>query len=199
MKRFVIVRHGETEWSASGQHTGSTDIALTARGREAASRLGGLLGELGVAPAMCLSSPRARAVETARLAGLGDGLVTDDRLAELDYGDYEGRTTVDIRAERPDWDLFRDGCPGGETIEAAGRRADDLLASLAPEEGDGDVALAGHGHFSRILAARYLRLPAEQARHFALGTASLSLLGHEHEWRCLLLWNDEVPVPQPSG
>jgi len=195
MKRLVIVRHGETEWSASGQHTGCTDIALTPAGETAASGLGRRLAELGLAPAVRLSSPRARAVETARLAGLGDGLVVDDRLAELDYGDYEGRTTVEIRVERPGWDLFRDGCPGGETIEAAGRRADDLIASLAPEDGDGDVALAGHGHFSRILAARYLQLPAEQARRFALGTASLSLLGHEHEWRCLLLWNDEAHAP----
>jgi len=195
MKRLVIVRHGETEWSASGRHTGRTDIALTPAGEAAARGLGRSLAELGVAPTVRLSSPRARAIETARLAGLGDGLVTDDRLAELDYGDYEGRTTVDIRAERPTWDLFRDGCPGGETVEAAGRRADDLLSSLAPEGGDGDVALAGHGHFSRILAARYLGLAAEQARHFALGTASLSLLGHEHEWRCLLLWNGEVQAP----
>ncbi len=195
MKRLVIVRHGETEWSAGGRHTGRTDIALTPAGEAAAAGLGRRLAELGLAPTMRLSSPRSRAVETACLAGLGDGLVTDDRLAELDYGDYEGRTTAEIRVERPDWDLFRDGCPGGETIEAAGRRADDLLASLAPEEADGDVALAGHGHFSRILAARYLTLPAEQARHFALGTASLSLLGHEHEWRCFLLWNDEIHGP----
>jgi len=199
MKRLVIVRHGETEWSAGGQHTGRTDIALTPAGEAAATGLGRRLTEKGLAPTMRLSSPRSRAVNTARLAGLGDGLVIDDRLAELDYGDYEGRTTAEIRAERPGWDLFRDGCPGGETIEAAGRRADDLLASLAPEEADGDVALAGHGHFSRIVGARYLTLPAEQARHFALGTASLSLLGHEHEWRCFLLWNDEVPAPQTSG
>jgi len=195
MKRLVIVRHGETEWSASGRHTGRTDIALTPAGEAAAQGLGNSLVELGVAPTVRLSSPRTRAIETARLAGLGEGLVTDDRLAELDYGDYEGRTTADIRSERPTWDLFRDGCPGGETIETAGRRADDLLSSLAPEEGDGDVALAGHGHFSRILAARYLKLAAEEARHFALGTASLSLLGHEHEWRCVLLWNHEVHAP----
>ncbi|MDQ6796566.1 MAG: histidine phosphatase family protein [Actinomycetota bacterium] len=195
MKRLVIVRHGETEWSATGRHTGRTDIALTPAGEAAARGLGRSLVELGVAPTMCLSSPRARAVDTARLAGLGDDLVTDDRLAELDYGEYEGLTTAEIRADRPTWDLFRDGCPGGETIEAAGRRADDLLVSLAPEKGIGDVALVGHGHFSRILAVRYLELQAAQARHFALGTASLSLLGHEHEWRCMLVWNDEVHAP----
>ncbi len=192
MKRILIVRHGETEWSASGRHTGRTDIALTLTGEDAASGLGRRLAELGLNLTERRSSPRSRAVETARLAGLGDGLVIDERLAELDYGDYEGRTTAEIRAQRPTWDLFRDGCPGGETIDAAGRRADDVLASLAPEEDSGDVALAGHGHFSRILAARYLWFPAEHARYFGLGTASLSVLGHEHEWRCVLLWNDEV-------
>jgi broad specificity phosphatase PhoE len=189
VKRLVLVRHGETEWSASGRHTGRTDVALTPAGESEARALGASLPTLGVRPAACRTSPRRRAVETAVLVGLGDGLVVDDRLAELDYGDYEGRTTAEIRAERPSWDLFRDGCPGGETLEAAARRADALLADLAPDEGDGDVALAGHGHFSRILAARYLGLPPSEARHLALGTASLSILGHEHEWRALTLWN----------
>ena len=196
MKRLVVVRHGATEWSANGRHTGRSDIALTPVGQEAATALGRRLVELGVVPGRCLSSPRIRAVETARLAGLGEQLVTDERLAELDYGDYEGRTTADIRNERPDWDLFRDGCPGGETLADAGGRADDLLASIAAEEGDGDVALVGHGHFSRILATRYIGLPAEEARHLALGTASLSLLAHEHEWRAILLWNDQPPAPR---
>ena len=195
MKRLVLVRHGETEWSATGRHTSRTDVPLTERGEELAGALGRRLQELGIAPTVCLSSPRRRAVDTARLAGLGDGLVRDERLRELDYGQYEGRTTVDIRAERPDWNLFRDASPGGETLAQAGRRADDLLAALAPEEGDGDVALVGHGHFSRILAARYLRLDAEWARCLALGTASLSLLGHEHEWRAVVLWNDQ---PRPG-
>lgn len=194
MKRLVLVRHGETEWSATGRHTSRTDVPLTARGEELARTLGRRLDELGLAPAACLSSPRRRALDTARLAGLGDGLVADERLRELDYGGYEGRTTVEIRSARPDWDLFRDGCPGGERLAEAGARADDLLASLAPEEDDGDVALVGHGHFSRILAARYLRLDPEWARCLALGTASLSVLGHEHEWRAMVLWND-----QPRG
>jgi len=194
MKRLVIVRHGETEWSRSGQHTGSTDIELTPAGKAGATALGHRLRELGLAPTIRLSSPRVRAIETARLAGLGDGLVVDERLCEVDYGDYEGRTTAEIREDRPDWELFRHGCPGGETIEDAGRRADDLLASLATEEGDDVVSLAGHGHFSRVLTARYLGLPTYQARLIALGTASLSVLGHEHEWRALLLWNDQVPA-----
>lgn len=193
------MRHGETEWAAGGRHTGRTDVPLTQAGEEAARSLGRRLAELGVLPTVRLSSPRRRAVDTAVLAGLGEGLVIDDRLAELDYGDYEGRTTADIRAEHPSWDLFRDGCPHGETIEAAGQRADDLLAELAPEEGDGDVALAGHGHFSRIVAARYLGLAPSEARHLALDTASLSLLGHEHEWRAVRLWNLGMsrPVVQP--
>ena len=173
MKRLVLVRHGETEWSATGRHTSRTDVPLTARGEELARTLGRRVEELGMVPTACLSSPRRRAVDTARFAGLGEALTTDDRLQELDYGEYEGRTTVDIRSERPDWDLFRDGCPGGETPAQAGRRADDLLAELAPEEGQGDVALVGHGHFSRILAARYLGLDAERARFLGLGTASL--------------------------
>ncbi len=140
---------------------------------------------------ICLSSPRQRAVETAQLAGLGESLAADERLRELDYGEYEGRTTVDIRSQRPTWNLFRDACPGGETLAEAGARADDLLASLAPEEGTDDVALLGHGHFSRILAARYLDLDAQWARCLGLGTASISVLGHEHEWRAVVLWNDQ--------
>ena len=192
MKRLLLVRHGETEWSAAGRHTSRTDVPLTPRGEELARALGRRLRELHLAPAACLSSPRGRAVDTARLAGLGDGLAIDERLRELGYGEYEGRTTVEIRSERPDWDLFRDGCPGGETLAQAGRRADDLLAALAPEEGQGDVALVGHGHFSRILAARYVRLGPEWARCLALGTASLSLLAHEHEWRAVVLWNDQA-------
>ncbi|HWC11353.1 MAG TPA: histidine phosphatase family protein [Acidimicrobiales bacterium] len=194
MKRIVLVRHGETEWSATGKHTSRTDVPLTGRGEELARVLGHRIQELRVTPTTCLSSPRRRAADTARLAGLGGHLATDERLRELDYGEYEGRTTVDIRSERPAWNLFRDACPGGETLADAGQRADDLLAALAPEEGEGDIILVGHGHFSRILAARYLGLDSEWARGLALGTASVSLLGHEHEWRAVLLWNDQ---PRP--
>ena len=190
MKRLVLVRHGETEWSASGRHTSRTDVPLTPAGEEAARALGQRLSELGLAPARRVSSPRRRAVDTAHLAGLGEGLEIDARLAEVDYGEYEGLTTVEIRRERPSWVLWRDGSPGGESMEDAGRRADDLLGSLAPDEGEGDVALVGHGHFLRVVAARYLGLTSSQARHLGLGTASVSLLGHEHEWRALHLWND---------
>lgn len=190
MTRVVIVRHGETEWSASGQHTGSTDIPLTAEGEAAARALGARLEALGVSPTRVLSSPRQRAIATATLAGLAENLEITDLLAELDYGDYEGRTTVEIREERPAWDLFRDGCPGGETLDAAGRRADRLLAELVPEDGTGDVVVVGHGHFSRILGARYIGMPVPDARYLGLSTASISLLGHEHEWRAIHLWND---------
>ncbi|HEV3400701.1 MAG TPA: histidine phosphatase family protein [Acidimicrobiales bacterium] len=192
MKRLVLLRHGETEWSATGKHTSRTDVALTPAGEEAARALGRRLEQLGVAPGRRVSSPRRRAVDTALLAGLGDGLETDERLTEVDYGEYEGLTTVEIRRHRPSWVLWRDGSPGGETMDEAGWRADDLLASLAPEEGDGDVVLVGHGHFLRLLTARYLDLSPPQARHLALGTASISVLGHEHEWRALLLWNDRA-------
>jgi probable phosphoglycerate mutase len=195
VKRLVLVRHGETDWSAAGRHTGRTDVPLTTRGEEVARALGHRLEQLGVVPVGCLSSPRRRAVDTARLAGLGPDLVVDHRLVELDYGEYEGKTTAEVRRERPSWDLFTDGCPGGETFPAAGARADDLLSDLAPEGGEGDVVLVGHGHFSRILAARYLGLGPEQARLLALGTASISVLGHEHEWRALLLWNHTGGCP----
>ncbi len=192
MKRLVFVRHGETEWSATGKHTSRTDVALTPAGEEAARALGRRLGQLEITPGRRVSSPRRRAIDTAVLGGLGEGLEIDDRLTEVDYGEYEGLTTVEIRRHRPSWVLWRDGSPGGETMDEAGRRADALLASLTPDEGEGDLVLVGHGHFMRLLAARYLDLSPSQARHLALGTASISVLGHEHEWRALLLWNDRA-------
>jgi len=136
-----------------------------------------------------LASPRERALETAHLAGFDGRVEVTDSLVELDYGAYEGRTSADIRAERPDWDLFRDGTPGGETLAQAGARADTLLARLDPDQGEGDVALFGHGHFLRVLAARYLGADPLVARHLCLDTASISVLGHEHWWRCLRAWN----------
>jgi broad specificity phosphatase PhoE len=192
MKRLVVLRHGETEWAASGRHTGRTDIPLTFEGERKARLLGQRLVYMGIEPARVLSSPLQRAVDTARYAGLGDKVETTDLLLELDYGEYEGLTTAEIRAKNPSWNLFRDGCPGGETFDAAGRRADELIAMVAPEEGTGDIALVGHGHFSRVIAARYLDLPAARAQSLALGTASVSILGHEHEWRTIALWNHEA-------
>ncbi|HEX8770294.1 MAG TPA: histidine phosphatase family protein [Acidimicrobiales bacterium] len=192
MKRLIVLRHGETEWSASGRHTGRTDLALTPDGERKARLLGQRLVHFGIQPVRVLSSPRQRAVNTALFAGLDQHPIEEtELLAELDYGDFEGKTTQEIRAANPSWTLFRDGCPGGEPIEAAGRRADELLAQVAPEDGNGDVALVGHGHFSRILGARYLSLDASAAQGLALSTASLSILAHEHEWRAMWLWNHE--------
>lgn len=189
MKRLVLVRHGETEWSRDGRHTGTTDVPLTDAGRRAAEGIAARLQRLDVSPARVVSSPLQRAVDTARLAGLGPDIELDPRLRELDYGDYEGRTSDEIRAERPGWNLFRDGSPGGERVEDAAARAADLLADVAPDEGSGDVVLVGHGHQSRVLAAQYLLLPPAAACNLALGTAALSLLGHEHWWRAILVWN----------
>lgn len=188
-KRLVLVRHGETEWSRDGRHTGRTDLPLTTLGCNQGRQLGRRLLLLHIAPVRVLSSPRERALETARLAGFAHSVELSESLAELDYGAYEGRTTADIRAERPNWDLFREGAPGGETIAQAGARADALLAQLDPDQGEGDVALFGHGHFLRVLAARYLGADAAVARNLYLDTASISVLGHEHWWRCIRAWN----------
>jgi probable phosphoglycerate mutase len=195
MKRLIVLRHGETEWSASGRHTGRTDVPLTPDGERKARLLGQRLVHFGIEPVRVLSSPRQRAVNTALFAGLDQHPIEEsDLLAELDYGEYEGKTTEEIRALDPSWNLFRDGCPGGEPIAAAVRRADELLAEIKPEDGAGDVALVGHGHFSRIFAARYLGLDASAAQGLALSTASLSILSHEHEWRAMCLWNHEAAL-----
>jgi broad specificity phosphatase PhoE len=171
---MYLVRHGETEWSRARRHTGRTDVPLNEVGEAEAKALGQHL--LGLEVDRVLSSPLARAVTTARLAGFGDRLEITDALLEFDYGDYEGLTTPEIRASRPGWDLFRDGCPGGETVQAAA---------------DGRVLLFSHGHQLRILTACYLGLPPERARHLFLGTASLSVVGTEHEWPAILLWNEQ--------
>jgi probable phosphoglycerate mutase len=124
------------------------------------------------------------------LAGLGDHLELSDALLEMDYGEDEGLTTSEIRARRPGWDLFRDGCPGGETVEAVARRVAPLIDELSPEAGDGDVVLVAHGHVLRVLAAVYLAQPPAFARALTLATATVSLLGHEHDWRTVQLWNE---------
>jgi probable phosphoglycerate mutase len=185
---MYLVRHGETEWSRARRHTGRTDVPLNEVGEAEAKALGQHLRGLEVD--RVLSSPLIRAVTTARLAGFGDRLETTDALLEFDYGDYEGLTTREIRASRPGWDLFRDGCPGGETVEAAAARARGPLAELTAA-GGGRVLLFSHGHQLRILTACYLGLPPETARHLFLGTASLSVVGTEHEWPTILLWNEQ--------
>jgi broad specificity phosphatase PhoE len=184
-----LVRHGETEWSLSGQHTGSTDVPLTDNGRAQAKALGALLA--GKSFARVLSSPKSRALETCRLAGYGDAVETTDDLLEWYYGDYEGRRTVDIRKERPAWTLFTDGVPHGETAEQVGARADRVIAAAV--EAGGDVALFAHGHVLRVLTARWVGLAPEDGRRFALSTATLSVLGHEREVRVVRLWNQPAP------
>jgi broad specificity phosphatase PhoE len=184
---LYLIRHGETEWSRARRHTGRTDLPLSPAGEAEARSLGAHLRGLEVD--RVLSSPLTRAVATAKLAGFGDRLQTTPALLEFDYGDYEGLTTPQVRASRPGWDLFRDGCPGGETVEAAAERARSLVDELA--SGSGRTMLFGHGHQLRILTACYLGLPPDAARHLFLGTASLSVLGNEHDWPAILLWNEQ--------
>ena len=185
LNELWLIRHGETEWSLSGQHTGRTDIPLTPRGREQAAALGRRLA--GRTFAMVRSSPLQRALETCRLAGLGRAVQTDSGLREWDYGDYEGRTTAEIHRARPDWSLWSDGVPGGETIDQVAARADAAIARVA--QADGDAALFAHGHLLRILTARWLGLPPADARLFALGTASICTLGYERQTRVITRWN----------
>src|SRR5918992_1730497 len=173
MPRLVLIRHGETEWSASGRHTSVTDVPLLDAGRRDAARLRERLA--GREFALVLSSPRARARETAELAGLD--AVVDDDLAEFDYGSYEGRTTPEIREERPGWSVWTDGAPGGETAVAVGVRADRAIERALAA--GGDVALFAHGHFLRVLAARWIGLPAVYGGVLALETGSVSELGFE--------------------
>lgn len=185
MPRLVLVRHGATEWSATGQHTSYTDIPLSPEGEAQARHLGDRLRALSISPARVLCSPMQRAWRTAELAGL-DASERTDALSEMNYGDYEGLTLAQIRERNPGWDLFRDGCPGGETVEDVAARVARLIDSLS---GSGDVLLVAHGHVLRILAAVYLREAPAFARSLPLGTASVSILGHEHEWRAVELWN----------
>ena len=178
------MRHGETEWSASGKHTGSTDVPLNDAGRRAAERLRGRLA--GRDFALVLGSPRTRARETAALAGLDPRV--DDDLVEFDYGDYEGRTTPEIREQRPGWSVWADGAPGGETAAQVGARADRVIERV--QAAGGDVAVFAHGHLLRVLAARWIGLPATYGGNLVLSTGSLSELGFERERRAILLWND---------
>jgi broad specificity phosphatase PhoE len=190
---FVYIgRHGETAWSLSGQHTGRTDIPLTEHGERQARDLGGRLR--GVVFAKVLTSPSRRAQRTGELAGFGAVAAIDPDLAEWDYGEYEGRTTAAIIAERPDWRLFRDGCPGGEMPEQVGARADRAIARIRAVPGN--VLIVSSAHISRVLAARWLGLEPAGGRYFMLGTASLSILGYEHDLSepAVRLWNDTSHV-----
>jgi probable phosphoglycerate mutase len=183
-----LVRHGETAWSLSGQHTGRTDLPLTERGEQQAHALAERLR--GLSFVKVLTSPSQRARRTAELAGFGRVAEVDPDLAEWDYGLYEGRRTVEILAERPDWQLFRDGCPGGETPEQVGGRADRVIKRIRDLRGN--VAIISSAHILRVLAARWLGLEPAGGRYFVLSTASLSELGYEHNLNepVIRLWNE---------
>jgi broad specificity phosphatase PhoE len=187
-----LARHGETAWSVSGQHTGRTDIPLTVRGERNAESLGQRL--IGTTFAKVLTSPLSRARRTCELAGFSARAEADPDLQEWDYGQYEGRRTIDIRKERPDWYLFSDGCPDGESVEAIGARADRVVARL--QSVNGNVLVFSHGHILRVIAARWLGLPAGDARLLLLSTAALSVLGYEHALNepAIRLWNDDRHV-----
>ncbi|MGO8959615.1 MAG: histidine phosphatase family protein [Streptosporangiaceae bacterium] len=192
MGELILIRHGETEWSRAGRHTGRTDVPLTDAGLAAAAELAPALAGRHIVAAF--TSPAARAAVTAQLAGLA-GVRTDPDLWEWDYGGYEGLTSAEIAAERPGWYLWRDGViPGdrshpGETVQQVGRRADDVLSRVRPLLPDGDVALAAHGHLLRVLAARWLGLAADDGRYFRLDTGTLSTLGTEHGEPVIARWN----------
>ncbi len=183
-----LARHAETVWSASGQHSGNTDLALTELGERNARRLGWRLS--GLTFAKVCTSPKQRAKRTAELAGYGALVQVDHDLVEWDYGEYEGRLTADIRRERPDWQLFRDGCPGGESLQEVAARADRVVSRVRAMAGD--VLLFSSGHFLRVLATRWIGMNPRRAGSLTLNTASLSVLGYEHSLvePTIQLWND---------
>jgi probable phosphoglycerate mutase len=192
-----VARHGETAWTISGQHTGRTDLPLTERGEQIARRLGERLKEITVAKVF--TSPLRRASRTCELAGFGTRAEVDRDLVEWDYGQYEGKRTAEIRAERPDWMLFRDGCPGGESPAQVAVRADRVVSRVRAVSGN--VLLFTSGHFIRVLAARWLGVePSINARYFMLSTASLSALGYENELSrpVIRLWNETRHVDTAS-
>jgi broad specificity phosphatase PhoE len=183
-----LVRHGETEWSISGQHTGSTDIPLTPEGRLQAWAIGSLLA--GRRFDHMFSSPMLRARETARLAGFGERIRVHEGLIEYDYGEFEGLTTGQIRATHPGWRLFRDGCPGGETPEQMAERVDAVIEEL--RELGGNSLLFGHGHCFRSLAVRFLDLPIRYASNLLLDAGTISITSDAHDGPALVLWNRRV-------
>lgn len=189
LPKIYLVRHGETAWTISGQHTGRTDIPLTERGERDAQELSARLR--GITFAHVLTSPLQRARRTGELAGFGAHAEADADLMEWDYGAYEGRRTADILAERPGWRLFEDGCPGGETADAVGARADRVIGRIRAWAGD--ALLFAHRDIFRVLTARWLGLAAREGRYFYLATASVSVLGYHHDLDepVIHLWNDE--------
>lgn len=188
LPRIYFIRHGETEWSLSGQYTSRTDLELTPRGEDMARELGLRLQETSFA--RVLTSPRQRARRTCELVVPGLTPEIEPDLAEWDYGDYEGQHSATVRKKHPDWNLFRDGCPQGETPAQVSFRSDRVIAKVRAMEGN--IALFSHGHFGRVLAARWSGLAVIEARHFLLGTASLSVFDYEHDQAdspVIALWN----------
>jgi broad specificity phosphatase PhoE len=186
--QIYLIRHGETAWSLSGQHTGRTDLPLTEHGEQQARQLGELLHSVRFS--QILVSPLRRALRTCELAGFGAAARIEQNLSEWNYGDYEGLTPAQIRSQRPGWDVYRDGCPGGEAAEQVAARADRVIAELRTMQGR--AALFSHGQFLRALAVRWIELPIGQGYHLGLDTGSLSILGYEHnnvEAPAILLWN----------
>ena len=199
--RLYLVRHGETAWSLTGQHTGRTDLPLTRHGEDQGLRLAPCLKNLEFS--LVLASPLARARRTCELAGLGESATLDPDLREWDYGEYEGRRSEDICLRRPGWRIWRDGCPGGESPARVFRRADRLIERLLQRSGN--VALFSHGQFGGVLGARWLGLPGVGGRHFTLGPGSLSILGSDpghRDTRVIALWNAEagtLPAASPGA
>ena len=188
LSRLYLIRHGETLWSLSGQHTGRTDIPLNEKGEQDARKLAERLS--AVTFSRVFTSPLQRARRTCELAGLGDVAEIEPDLVEWDYGDYEGQFSIDTRKRRPDWNLYRDGGPGGESPAQVSERADRLIAWFRTLRGN--IAIFSHAQVGRVLATRWIGLPVQQAQHFVLSTASLSILGYEHnlaEEPAILLWN----------
>jgi broad specificity phosphatase PhoE len=188
MPELLLARHGETEWSLNGRHTGTTDLPLTEEGRRRARNLAPRLEDHGFA--LVLTSPLQRARETCALAGLGDEAQVRDDLHEWNYGDYEGITTAQIHERDPGWSLWRDGCPNGEHAADVGARADRVIAEA--READGDVILFGHGHMLRVVGARWVNLPPTDGGLLGLGTGTLCTLGYEHEVPIIVRWNEAV-------
>jgi broad specificity phosphatase PhoE len=189
LPRVYVIRHGETAWSLSGQYTSRTDLPLTDRGQRESRALAERLR--AVTFARVLSSPLLRARQTCELAGLGGSMEVEPALTEWDYGDYEGKLIADILQGRPGWNLFRDGCPHGETPTQMCDRVDRLITRLRSLQGN--VAICAHGHVGRVIGARWIGLPVTQAEHLLLGTASLSVLGYEHDHAAepaIVLWNE---------
>jgi probable phosphoglycerate mutase len=193
-----LVRHGETEWARLGRHTGRTDIALTDKGRDQARALGRRLA--GHAFGLVLTSPLSRAAETAAISGFGSRAIVDPDLQEWDYGAHEGRTTAEIRTDYAGWAIWRGPWPAGESVDQVGARADRVVARLRAPDTEGDALVFAHGHLLRVLAARWIGLPAASGGLFELGTASLSIVGWEREAPSVELWNEAchlVPTGTP--